>query len=324
MGRIRLGRNRFRNFSDCGQRRTRERRVRLHYANYKTILSPKNGMNLFRGCTHGCIYCDARSACYQMQHDFEDVEVKANAAAILDEQLHRRRKPCMIATGAMCDPYLPLEEDLKLTRQCLEVILRRGFGLTLLTKSARVLRDMDLFKAIHAETKCVVQMTLTTYDERLCRIIEPNVSTTAQRVAALNAFRDAGIPTVVWLSPVLPFLNDTEENLRGILENCIQANVRGILCFGFGVTMREGNREYFYQKLDEHFPGMKQRYIRAYGNAYECLSPNHAKLYEIFSITCREHGILHNPDDLFAYLHAFERKQKQLSLFDMPDPHLRP
>jgi DNA repair photolyase len=288
----------------------------MHYADYKTILSPQNGMNFYRGCTHGCIYCDSRSACYQMQHDFEDIEVKRDAPRILEDQLRRRRKPCMIGTGAMCDPYIPLEEELRLTRQCLEIIERHGFGLTILTKSAHILRDLDLLKAINARTKCVVQMTLTTFDEALCRILEPNVSTTRERVAVLETMRDNGIPTVVWLCPILPFINDTEENLRGLLDYCVRAQVRGILCFGFGVTLREGDREYFYAKLDEHFPGMKERYIHEFGNAYECRSPNHVPLNEIFRETCRAHGILYKPDDVFGYLREFETKERQLSLFE--------
>jgi DNA repair photolyase len=287
----------------------------MHYAAYKTILSPKNGMNLYRGCTHGCIYCDARSVCYQIKHDFEDIEVKQNAAAILESQLLRKRQPCMIGTGAMCDPYIPLEEELRLTRQCIELIARHGFGLAIQTKSARILRDLDLLKAINNRTKCVVQMTLTTYDEALCRIVEPNVSSTAERFAALEVFRDAGIPIVVWLSPILPFINDTEENLRGILDYCVRAKVRGIICFGFGVTLREGDREFFYGKLDEHFPDMKQKYIRAFGNAYVCDSPNNAKLYEIFRDECSKHEILYEPDDVFAYLRRFEQKERQLTLF---------
>lgn len=288
----------------------------MHYADYKTILSPKNGMNVYRGCTHGCIYCDSRSKCYQMDHDFEDIEVKRNAVEIFEIQLKRKRHPCMIGTGAMCDPYIPLEEQLQITRKTLELIERYGFGVTILTKSARILRDMDLLKAIHANTKCVVQMTLTTFDEDLCRILEPNVSTTAERFAALETIRDAGIPAVVWLSPILPFINDTEENLHGILDYCIRANVHGILCFGFGTTMRDGSREYFYQKLDEHFPGLKQKYIQTFGNQYSCPSPNSNLLMKIFRDECRKHNILYKVNDVFEYLNKFEKKETQMSLFD--------
>ncbi|GHV06049.1 radical SAM protein [Clostridia bacterium] len=288
----------------------------MHYADYKTILSPQNGMNLYRGCTHGCIYCDARSICYQMKHDFEDIEVKRDAVRILEEQLRRKRKPCMIGTGAMCDPYIPLENELQITRQCLELIEKYGFGLAIQTKSARILRDLDLLKAINANAKCVVQMTLTTFDENLCRIVEPNVSTTAERFAALETLRDAGIPTVVWPSPILPFINDTEENLRGILDYCVRSKLRGVICFGFGVTLREGDREYFYKKLDEHFPDMKQKYIRTFGNSYECNSPNNAQLWATYEDVCRKQGIPYRPDEVFAYLHKFEEKERQLSLFE--------
>ena len=287
----------------------------MHYADYKTILSPNNGMNIYRGCTHGCIYCDSRSLCYQIKHDFENIEIKRDAVRILDLQLARRRKPCMIGTGAMCDPYIHLEEELQITRQCLEVIERHGFGLAIQTKSARILRDMDLLQAINAKTKCVVQITMTTFDEELCRIVEPCVSTTAERFAVLEAMRDAGIPTVVWLCPVLPFINDTEENLRGLLNYCIRAKVRGILCFSFGTTMREGSRDYFYKKLDEHFPGLKQKYIRTFGGSYECYSPSNNRLMGIFVEECKKHGILYRTDDVFGYTREFETKDRQLSLF---------
>ena len=287
----------------------------MHYADFKTILSPQNGMNIYRGCSHGCIYCDSRSLCYQMGHDFEDVEVKRDAARILETQLSRRRKPCMIGTGSMSDPYIHLEEELRITRECLELIERYGFGVSIQTKSARILRDMDILGAINEKAKCVVEITLTTYEEDLCRILEPNVSTTAERFVVLEAMRDAGIPTVVWVSPILPFINDTTWNLRGLLDYCVRAKVRGILCFGFGTTMREGSRDYFYKKLDEFFPGMKQKYIQAYGGSYSCLCPGNGRLMEIFTDECRKHGILYKTDDVFEYLREFETKERQMSLF---------
>ena len=289
----------------------------MHYADYKTILSPNHNMNVYRGCTHGCIYCDSRSHCYQILHNFEDIEVKRNAVQILESQLQRKRKPVMISTGSMCDPYIHLEEELKITRQCLELIERYGFGLSILTKSDLILRDLDLLKAIHAKTKCVVQLTLTTFDEDLGAILEPDVSSTSQRFTVLETMRDAGIPTVVWICPTLPFINDTEENLQGLLDYCIRAKVHGILCFGFGTTMRAGSRDYFYQKLDQHFPGMKERYIRTFGDSYECRSPNNTQLMKIFREKCRQHEILYHTRDVFEYLHTFEKKEEQLSLFDL-------
>lgn len=291
----------------------------MHYKKVKGILSKYNGMNLYRGCMHGCIYCDARSNCYQMDHSFEDIEVKENAAQLLEAALKRKRKRCMIGTGAMSDPYIPLEMKLRHTRTALELIEKYNFGVTLHTKSARILRDLDLLKRINEKTKCVVQMTLTTYDERLCSIIEPNVSTTKERFEVLEIMRDNGIPTVVWIAPILPFINDTEENLEGILDYCIKAKVYGIICFSMGLTLREGNREYFYACLDKHFPGMKGRYIKAYGNSYELDSPNNDALMKLFYKRCKENNIVCNRDEVFEYLHLFEDKTcgKQLSLFDL-------
>jgi len=294
-------------------------KLRFHYAEYKTVLSAKNGINLYRGCTHDCIYCDSRSQCYQMNHDFDDIEVKENAVQILERQLMKRRNPCMIGTGSMCDPYIHLEEELQLTRQCLEAIERQGFGVSVLTKSARILRDIDILRRINEKTKCVVQMTMTTYNDALCRIVEPNVSVTSERFDVLMKMKDAGIPTVVWLCPILPFINDTEENLRGLLDYCIRADVKAVMFFGCGVTLREGNRDYFYGKLDEHFPDMKERYIRTFGNSYECTSPNAQRLYSVFKELCHKHDIIYKPNDVFGYLAEFESKmeKRQLSLFDV-------
>ncbi|MCL2317765.1 MAG: radical SAM protein [Methanomassiliicoccaceae archaeon] len=288
----------------------------MHYADYKTIISPSNGMNLYRGCSHGCIYCDSRSKCYRMEHDFEDIEVKRNAPQILEDQLKRKRAPCMIGTGAMCDPYIHLEEELRMTRQCLEIIEKYGFGVSILTKSSRIMRDLDILKAINRKTKCVVQITLTTFDEELCKKLEPNVSTTYERVQVLKAMNEAGIPTIVWMCPILPFINDTEENLRGLLDHCVDASVHGILCFGFGVTLREGDREYFYQKLDEMFPGMKEKYIETFGESYVCNSPNNAKLMKIFKEVCSKNGILYKTKDVMDYMKEFETKSRQTSLLD--------
>lgn len=289
----------------------------MHYADYKTVLLANNTMNLYRGCTHGCIYCDSRSVCYQINHPFEDIEVKRDADRILDDQLRRRRQKAMIHTGSMCDPYIPLEEELRLTRRCLEAVARHGFGLTILTKSDRILRDMDLLSDIHRRQKCVVQVTLTTFDEALCQKLEPNVSGTAARVEVLKECKRRGIPAVVWLSPILPFINDTEENLRGLLRYCVDAEVRGIVNFGFGVTLREGDREYFYAQLDRLFPGVKQRYIDAFGLSYECQSPNNGALMQIYNDTCQQHGILSSPHDVFRYMGELPQDPPQLSMFDL-------
>lgn len=290
----------------------------MHFVNAKSILSAKNGMNLYRGCSHGCIYCDSRSKCYHIDHAFEDIEVKANAIELLEDALKRKRSKCMLGTGSMTDPYIPLEKEIGNVRKALSLADQYGFGFTLITKSDQVLRDLDLLKAINDKTKCVVQMTLTTCDEDLCKKIEPNVSTTRERAAVLQKLRDAGIPTVVWLSPILPFINDTEENIRGILEYCIEAEVYGIICFGMGMTLREGNREYFYSQLERLFPHLKEKYIRTYGMQYQISSPRNDMLMKIFHQLCEDNGILHDNDRIFEYLCSFEEKSQyvQLNLLD--------
>lgn len=289
----------------------------MHYVDAKGILSAKNGMNLYRGCSHGCIYCDSRSKCYHMEHPFEDIEVKRNAIALLEDTLRRKRRKCMIGMGAMTDPYIPLELELGYVRKALALIYEHGFGATLITKSNRILRDIDLLQKINERAKCVVQMTLTTYDEALCKKIEPNVCTTRERFEVLKQLRDAGIPTVVWLAPILPWINDTEENISGILEMCIQARVYGVICFGMGLTLREGNREYFYTQLDRQFPGLKAKYIRRYGTQYIIDSPNGGRLMRLFHQTCSRRGIVHDKDEIFAYLQSFEEKPttEQISLW---------
>lgn len=290
----------------------------MHYVKAKGILSVQNGMNLYRGCSHGCIYCDSRSRCYHMEHAFEDIEVKENAIALLEHTLKHKRRKCMIGTGSMTDPYIPLEMEIGNVRKALALAYQYGFGFTLITKSNRVLRDLDLLVKINEATKCVVQMTLTTCDEVLCKKIEPNVSTTRERFETLKQLRDAKIPTVVWLCPILPFLNDTRENIEGILDYCIEAKVYGIICFGMGMTLREGNREYFYEQLDRLFPGMKERYKRAYGMEYMINSPDSEQLMRLFHQTCGQNGIVHNNEKIFEYLNLFEDKRsyRQLSLFD--------
>ena len=289
----------------------------MHLVRAKGILSSTNGMNIYRGCSHGCIYCDSRSTCYQFTHEFEDIEVKENAAELLEAALKSKRKKCMIGTGSMSDPYMHCEEKIGLTRKCLEVVLKYGFGIAIQTKSDRILRDIDLLDEINKASKCVVQMTLTTYDDKLCSIIEPNVCNTKRRIEVLEKMRDRGIPTVVWLTPILPFINDTEENIKAILDECVRVGVKGIICFDMGLTLRDGDREYYYAALDKHFPGVKQKYIERYGNAYEVPSPQAGRLMELFRKTCREHNILYSPDDCFKYLHEFPEKYKQMSLFDL-------
>ncbi len=270
-------------------------------------------MNLYRGCTHGCIYCDSRSEVYGMDHKFEDIEVKENSLDLLKKELKKRPKS-MIGTGAMTDPYIPLEKNLNYVRNALKLIYDYGFGFTCITKSDLILRDLDLLKKINEKSKAVVQMTLTTADDDLCGILEPNVCSTGRRVEVLETLKDEGIPTIVWLCPILPYINDTQDNINSILDCCIETDVRGIICYGMGLTLRKGNREYFYEKLDENFPGLKERYIREYGNSYSIPSPKNDMLMKIFKKRTSENGILNDPTQIFEYLHDFPQKSYQTKL----------
>ena len=292
----------------------------MHFVEAKGILTGKDGyygMNIYRGCTHGCIYCDSRSKCYQFTHPFEDIAVKRNAPELLERALRSKRKKCMIGTGAMSDPYMHCEEELRLTRKCLEIILKNGFGVTLQTKSDRILQDIDLLDKINRSTKCVVQMTLTTYDDALCAILEPNVCNTKRRIEVLGEMQKRGIPTIVWLTPVLPFINDTKENITAILNECVRTGVKGVIDFGMGLTLREGDREYYYAALDKHFPGLKEQYIKRYGNAYELPSPNAKELKGIFRDICKENGLLSTPEECFGYLRELPDRYRQMTIFDL-------
>ncbi|MCC5910808.1 MAG: radical SAM protein [Clostridiaceae bacterium] len=288
----------------------------INYKEYKTILSAKNNMNIYRGCTHGCIYCDSRSEIYGMTYTFENIEVKTNAVELLDEALSKKRKKCMITTGAMTDPYIPLEKELKNTRKCLEVIEKHEFGVSLLTKSDLVLRDIDILGRINKKSKCVVQMTITTYDEELCKILEPNVCTTKRRFEVLMEMHNAGIPTVVWLTPILPFINDNEENILRILDCCKQAKVTGLLTFGIGMTLRYGNREYYFKNLEEYFPELKKEYMKKYGSSYGIKSPNSQKLTRIIKKFCKNNDVIYGEKEVFKFCTLFAEQNNQLSIFD--------
>ena len=292
----------------------------MHFVNAKGLLTKRGGhygMNIYRGCSHGCIYCDSRSRCYQFTHAFEDIEVKQNAPDLLEKALKLKRRRCMIGTGAMSDPYMHCEEELRLTRKCLEIIKRYGFGAVIQTKSDRILRDIDLLDEINRSAKCVVQMTITTWNDDLCRLLEPNVCHTKRRIEVLKEMQKRGIPTVVWLTPILPFINDTEENIVSILNECIGAGVKGVIDFGMGLTLRAGSREYYYAALDKHFPGMKECYMKRYGNAYELPSPKAGDLTKIFQRICKENGILSNPEDCFRLMNDLPEKYSQMSMFDL-------
>ena len=261
-------------------------------------------VNLYRGCTHGCIYCDSRSNCYGIKN-FENVTVKKDAIKQLALELKKKRVKNIIRTGSMCDPYIKLEQELKLTHGMLEEVYKQGFGISLLTKSCGVLRDLELLKKINQKTKAIVEMTITTYNDQLCKKIEPNVSLTSERFEALRKLNESGIETLVWLCPILPFINDTEENLRKILQKLKEVGTKRLIVFGFGVTLREGNREYFYKMLDKNFPGTKEKYIKAFGYSYVCNSPNSEALFKVLKEECKNLGIIYDYNAHFKYLKNF-------------------
>ena len=292
----------------------------MHFVDAKGILTNNkglHGMNVYRGCSHGCIYCDSRSRCYQFTHPFEDIEVKQNAPELLEAALSTKRKKCMIGTGSMSDPYMHCEEQLQITRRCLEVILKYGFGAAVQTKSDRILRDIDLLDQINKKAKSVVQMTLTTYDDELCSIIEPHVCNTKRRIEVLEEMQRYGIPTVVWLTPILPYINDTEDNIKAILDECVRVGVKGVICYDMGLTLRDGDREYYYAALDRYFPGLKKKYMQNYGNAYMLPSPHSSELMSLFRNICNENGMMYRPEEIFGYMNELPEKNDQISIFDM-------
>lgn len=289
----------------------------MHYVNVKSILSKKNGMNLYRGCTHGCIYCDSRSSIYNMNHDFEDIEVKQNSLELLRMALKNKKERVMVGMGSMSDPYMPLEDELRYTRGAMELVYRYSHGFTCITKSDLILRDLDLLKKINEKSRAVVQMTLTCMDDELSRIIEPNVCTTTRRLEVLSTLRDNGIPTVAWLTPVLPYITDNVDNISTLLDECIDLDVKGIICFGMGMTLRDKNRQHYYRKLDEHFPGLKERYIKEFGASYAIASPNNGVLMKLFYKKTGDAGIMNSPNEIFKYLSEYpgKNRSRQTTLF---------
>lgn len=282
----------------------------------KSILGNHNNMNIYRGCTHGCIYCDSRSLCYGID-DFTNIIVKANAIELLRTELQKKRQKAMICTGSMSDPYNPLEAQLEMTKKSLEVIKEYGFGALVLTKSDLVLRDLQLFKAINQNYKAILQMTITTFDDELCKKIEPQTALTSRRFQVLEEFVKNGIEIGVWLSPILPFVNDTKENIHAIVDKCHQIGVTHIVMFNMGLTLRDGNRAYFYQQLDRLFPGLKQQYIQLYHQNYECLSIHEQELNQLFFRRCEELGILTDISQIFKTKNNYKKQLFfQDSLFD--------
>ena len=286
----------------------------------KIVASTKNdfwfgtdfNMNLYRGCHHGCIYCDSRSTCYHLE-DFDTVRGKRDALQKLNLELKGKRRSGVIGTGAMSDPYNACEKQYNLTRGALEIISKHEFGVAIATKSALIQRDIDLLTEISTKAPVICKLTVTTADDTLSRLIEPNVSPPSERFEAIRKLSDAGIYTGILMMPILPFINDTEENVLAIIEQAIKSGAK-FISPAFGLTLREGNREYFYEALEKDFPGIKSKYVTTFGNNYSCGSPNAKNLKALFRIECEKHGLAYKMEDIIK-AYKWERPKNQLSMF---------
>ncbi len=269
-------------------------------------------MNIYKGCCHGCIYCDSRSECYRIDN-FDVIRAKENALALINKELKSKKRTGVIGTGAMSDPYNPFEREYKLTRGALELINIHGFGVSLITKSDLVIRDIDILKKIKNHSPVLVKITITTCSDELCKKIEPNVAVSSKRFFAIKELSENGIFAGILLMPVLPFLEDNEENIRSIVKQAYENGAKFIFP-SFGVTLRQNQRDWYYKKLDEKFPGIKQKYIQQFGNSYECYSPKAKQLWNIFKEDCEKYGIVYKMSDIIkAYKKGYEKDQ--LSLF---------
>jgi len=267
-------------------------------------------MNIYRGCCHGCIYCDSRSDCYR-NTDFDTVKAKENALQIIRDNLRRKVKKGVISTGSMSDPYNPFEKELKLTRNSLELINAFKFGVSIATKSPLVTRDIDILKDIKEHSPVLVKITITTADDKLCKIIEPHVASSSERFDALRKLADEGIFCGILMMPILPYINDTEENILGIVRKAKEAGCRFVYP-AFGVTMRDSQREYYYSKLKEFRPELVDVYKKRFGTYYQCSSPNARKLWTVFKKECEKLGMLYNMKDIVSY-YKMGYKNSQLS-----------
>ncbi len=272
-------------------------------------------MNIYRGCCHGCIYCDSRSDCYGIDQ-FDKVRVKEDALRIIRDELRRKVKKGVVGTGAMSDPYNPFEQESELTRHALELIDAFGFGAAVATKSALLKRDMDVLLGIKEHSPVICKVTVTTTDNHLAKKIEPHVSLPSERLELIEALRNNGIFTGILMMPILPFLEDNEENIRSIV-NAAHETGANFIYPSFGVTLRNNQREWFFDCIKEQFPeqNLVASYIRRYGNSYGCTSPHVKKLWAIFTKECERFGILYKMPDI---IHSYKKNYEitQLSLFD--------
>lgn len=271
-------------------------------------------MNIYKGCCHGCIYCDSRSECYRVEN-FDEVRAKENALALIERELKSKRRTGVVGTGAMSDPYNPFEKQYMLTRGALELINKYKFGSAIATKSNLVTRDIDILKSIQIHSPVIVKITITSFDDELCKKIEPNVAVSSKRFSAIKELSENELFAGILMMPILPFLEDNEENIKNIITSAHESGAKFIYP-AFGVTLRQNQRDWYYNKLDENFPGIKQKYINQFGNSYGCSSPNGNKLKQIFKALCKKYNMLYKMNDIIKeYKKGYD--DKQLSIFDL-------
>lgn len=269
-------------------------------------------MNIYKGCSHGCIYCDSRSECYRVD-DFDEVKGKENALAIIERELRSKRVKGVVGTGAMSDPYNPMESVYELTHGALKYIHQYGFGIHISTKSPLVARDIDLLSAIAKNAPVLVMITITSADDALCKKVEPHVPVTSERFKTIKKLTEAGIPTGVLMMPILPFIEDTEDNITTIVKRAHEMGAKYIYP-AFGVTLRDRQREWFYDQITKDFPGIKEKYIQAFGEVYSCRSPQAKALWAVFETLCKERGIIYKMEEIIkSYQSIYE--PTQLSFF---------
>lgn len=295
----------------------------MEFIKAKTILSKvKYGnewygidynMNLYRGCSHGCIYCDSRSNCYHIEN-FDLVRGKENALYILEQELSKKRKKGIIGIGSMSDTYNPLEKEYEQTRGALKLISKYGFGISIDTKSDLILRDIDLLKEINSKNNVIIKFTITTPNDELSKIIEPNVCISSKRLQAIKILSDNGIFTGIMMNPMLPFITDKEEDIRYLVKLAYENGAKFIHTY-MGMTLRENQRDYYFYKLDQHFIGIKEKYIKYYGDKYNCIVPNYKRLYKVFTDECIKYGILYDMKDIIKAYKKEIKSNEQITLF---------
>jgi DNA repair photolyase len=299
----------------------------MEYIDAKTIVSQyvkdnrwfgiNYNMNIYKGCSHGCIYCDSRSDCYNVE-DFDRVRAKKDAINIIRKELKSKRNKGVIGTGAMSDPYNPFEKELKLTRGALEQVDIFNFGVSIATKSALIIRDIDILKRIKQHSPVLIKITITTFDDELCKKVEPRVNPSSDRFKAIKQLSDNGIYTGILFMPILPFINDNENNIKAIVKKASECGAKFIFAYGMGLTLRGNQRDYFYEQLIKEFPekDFVKKYKDTYGNDYECPSPKNKELWNIFKSECEKYKILYKMKDIIKdYRREYEEKEEQISLF---------